>query len=252
MSPRGRKAISRRLLIYHSLLIEKYNTEDGEEIIVITLVVYPFDIPGGEPVLIEKYGDEKILYFCYRELSLRAIDAPTFVQARSIPLYGWLPAMGGVSLELLMNAIEDMIKYYHGDDDSLRDELLCFLALLNRAKPLPDDEMKQVLRRISMHDPLLEEDPWVLEFAARREVQAEARGEAKGEIKNMRESIELFVQMRFPNLIDLARERVQRAENLILLQRIQASLYVAPDEDNARSVLLSVPVENSQGETTHV
>ena len=103
-----------------------------------------------------------------------------------------------------------------------------------------------------MHDPLLEEDPWVLEFAARREVQAEARGEAKGEIKNMRESIELFVQMRFPNLIDLARERVQRAENLILLQRIQASLYVAPDENNARSVLLSVPVENSQGETTHV
>ncbi len=103
-----------------------------------------------------------------------------------------------------------------------------------------------------MHDPLLEEDPWVQEYAARREAQAEARGEVKGEIKNMRESIGLFVQMRFPNLFDLVRKRVEQAEDPTFLQRIQISLYTAPDEDNARSVLLSVPVENNQEETTHV
>ncbi len=250
MSPRGRKAISRRLLIYHSLLIEKYNTEEGEEIIVITLVVYPFDIPGGEPVLIEKYGGEKILYFCYRELSLRAIDAPTFVQARPIPLYGWLPAMGGVSLELLMNAIEDMIKYYHGDDDSLRDELLCFLALLNRAKPLPNDEMEQVLRRISMHDPLLEEDPWVQEYAAKREAKAEAKGRAKEKIKNMRESVKTVVETRFPLLCKLAMERVEQMEDPDELKGVLIAMSAATSEPDARQYLLDLPVAKNQ-EASH-
>jgi hypothetical protein len=160
MSPRGRDQISRRILVYHSLLSEKYNKE-REKIPVITLVLYPFDVPGGEPVLLETYGDEEILRFYYREMSLRAINAPTFILERPIPLYGWLPAMGGVNLEMLMNAIDDMVKYYEGDDDNLRDELLCFLALLNRAKPLPEAEMETVLRRIRMHDPLLEADPWV-------------------------------------------------------------------------------------------
>ena len=101
---------------------------------MITLVLYPFAAPGGKPELIETYGDEEILRFYYREMSLRALHAPTFMQTRSIPLYGLLPAMSGVNLEVLMHAIEDMVEYYQGNDDNLRDELLCFLALLNRAK----------------------------------------------------------------------------------------------------------------------
>jgi hypothetical protein len=96
-----------------------------------------------------------------------------------------------------------------------------------------------------MSDSLLENDPWVQEYVAKREAKAEAKGRAKEKVKNMRESIELFVQLRFPKLSDLVRERIKQTEDLLLLQKVLMSLYVAPDENNARSVLLSVPVEDN-------
>ena len=249
MAPRGRDQTSRRILVYHSLLSEKYNKDDGEKISVITLVMYPFDVPGGEPVLIETYGDEEILRFYYREMSLRAIEAPAFVATRPIPLYGLLPAMSDVSLEILMKALDDMVKYYEGDDDRLRDEFLCFNILLNRAKPLPKDEMEQVLRRIRMYDPLLEEDPWVQEYAGKREAEGEARGEAKGraegivegkiegKTEGMRQNIEVIVQVRFPDLRDSVMERVKQLHDPIALQTILLTLGLTPGDLQARHYL---------------
>ncbi len=256
MSPRGRDQTSRRILVYHSLLSEKYNKEDGEKVSVITLVLYPFDVPGGKPVLIETYGDEEILRFYYQEMSLRAIKAPAFIQTRPIPLYGLLPAMSGVTLDILMEAIDDMVKYYEGNDDRLRDEFLCFNILLNRAKPLPEAEMEQVLRRIRMYDPLLEEDPWVQEYGGKREAAGEARGEAKGrtegraagkvegeargKTEGMRQNIEMIVQIRFPDLRGSVMERVRRLQDPIALQTILVTLGLTPDDLQARNYLQSL------------
>lgn len=92
-----------------------------------------------------------------------------------------------------MDAIEDMLKYYAGDDDHLRDELLCFQVLLQRAKALPEADLDTVLRRLRMLDPLLEEDPWVQEYGKKQK----ARGEADGEVRGVRQSIKMLVQMRF-------------------------------------------------------
>lgn len=232
MAPRGRDQTSRRILVYHSLLSEKYNKEDGEKISVITQVLYPFDAPGGEPVLVETYGEEEILRFYYREMSLRAIDAPAFIQTRPIPLYGLLPAMGNVNLEILIGAIDDMVKYYQGDDDRVRDEFMCFNILLNRAKPLPEGEMEQVLRRIRMYDPLLEEDPWVQEYGEKRE--------AEGEVKIMRQNIEMIVQIRFPDLHESVIERVRQLQDPIALQTILITLGLMPDDDQTRRYLQSL------------
>ncbi len=255
MSPKGRDQTSRRILVYHSLLLEKYN-KDSEKIAVITLVLYPFGSPGGKPELIETYGEEEILRFYYREMSLRTLHAPTFMQTRPIPLYGLLPVMSGVSLEVLMHAMEDMVEYYHGNDDALRDELLCFLALLNRAKPLPEEEMETILRRVRMYDPLLEEDPWVQEYGGRRKAEGKAEGiaegetkgrtegraegKAEGEIRGIRLSIEMVVQTRFPGLFDLAMERLERVRDLLTLQRILIAMTAAQNERKARHYLLAL------------
>jgi len=255
MSPRGRDQTSRRILVYHSLLSEKYNKEDGKKITVITLVLYPFDMPGGEPVLLETYGDEELLRFCYQEMSLRAMHAPTFVKTLPIPLYGWLPAMGSVNLEVLMNAIDDMVHYYEGDDDKLRDEFLCFLTLLNRAKPLPEAEMEQVLRRIRMYDPLLEEDPWVQEYGGKRKAEGIAEGETRGRAKGraegkvegktegIRQSVETLVQARFPDLLELVMERAARTQDPIVLQQILIAMGMAQDENKACRYLLALPID---------
>ena len=175
-APKGRGQISRRVLVYHSLLLEKYH-ENGMELPVITVVLYPFEAPGGEPELIEVYGGKELLRFSYQEVCLRTLDARTFVASRAVPLYGLLPAMDGTSEELLLKALEDMLQYYRGEQDHLRDELLCFQTLLQRAKRLPDPELQSVLRRIRMFDPLLEDDPWVQAYGEKR--AAEARREEK-------------------------------------------------------------------------
>lgn len=87
------------------------------------------------------------------------------------PLYGLLPAMDCTSEELLLEALEDMLQYYRGDEDHLRDELLCFQTLPQRARRLPDAELQNVLRRVRMFDPLLETDPWVQEYGHKCEAE---------------------------------------------------------------------------------
>lgn len=255
MAPKGREQTSRRMLIYHALFLEKYG-QKKKKLPIITLVLYPFEVPGGEPVLIETYGDEEILRFYYREMSLRTLDASTFVQKRSFPLYGFLPAMGGVSGRFLLDAIEDMVNYYKGDKDSLTDELLCFRILLQRTKSLSESEVETVLRRLSMYDPLLEEDPWVQEYGGRQKAEGiaegEARGEARGEAKGkaegkaegrveaIRQSIEMLVQVHFCSLLDLATERVERIEDTATLQQVLLAMSRMPDENKARRYLQSL------------
>ncbi|HVU70118.1 MAG TPA: hypothetical protein VHD63_23505 [Ktedonobacteraceae bacterium] len=241
MAPRGRGKISRRILVYHSLLLEKYNHKE-EDVPVITLVLYPFETPGGEPLLQETFGDEEILHFSYRELSLRTLNASTFIQARPIPLYGLLPAMGGITLEVLMTAIDDMIQYFEGDHERLVDELLCFKALLNRARPLAEAEMEQVLRRIRMYDPLLEEDPWVQEYGQRREAQ----GEAKGKTEGIRHSIEKILQLRFPELQEPVMERIRQVQDLSVLEQMLVTLIITQDDTLLKNYLKSLTLSGSR------
>ena len=154
-----------------------------------------------------------------------------------------------------MNAIEDMVHYYKNNDDKLRDELLCFLTLLNRARPLPEAEMEQVLRRIRMYDPLLEEDPWVQAYASRQRAEGVAAGKAEeraegkaegkieGKTEGIRQSVEMLVQTRFPELIELARERAGRIQDPTILQQILVAIGAFPDENRARNYLLALPIE---------
>jgi predicted transposase YdaD len=210
-------------------------------------VVYPFGYPKGEPKIVEEFDEEEQLRFRYREIPLKSLDAHIFTKAHAIPLYGLLPAMDGLSEELLQEAISDMLQYYQNreDNDHLRDELLCFQTLLQRAKRLPDVQIERVLRRIRMFDPLLEEDPWVQEYGGRQKAEGiaegEARGKAEGEAKGIRQGIELAVQMRFPELEELAMERVEQIQSLETLHKMLAAMMTAQDERKALYYLQTLP-----------
>src|SRR5215472_14379890 len=162
--------IDKRLLIYHAILLEKYDLP------VTSLLIYPFEEPVVAPPLVETKGSKEVLRFYYHTLYLPNLDARLFVDQGAVPVYGLLPAMGHRSDELLLQAIEEMVEYYGKDKDSLRDALLCFDVLLRRAKPLPPVQFERVNRRIRMFDQLLEEDPWVKEKVA----EGVAKGDAKG------------------------------------------------------------------------
>ena len=83
-----------------------------------------------------------------------------------------------------------------------------------------------------MYDPLLSEDPWVQEYGDKREATGEARG--------IRRSIRLTVQGRFPDLIELAVERVEQVQDMEVLEKVQVAMSAAQDEREARRFLLAM------------
>jgi repressor LexA len=146
---------------------DKYVITEIDEAIT-SLIIFPFvEEPVVEPPLVETKGKKELLRFQYETLYLRNLDARLFMQQRAVPVYGLLPTMKETSNELLLQAIEEMIQYYGNDEELLRDELLCFKILLQRAQPLPEVQLEPILRRIRMFDQLLEEDPWVKERVAK-------------------------------------------------------------------------------------
>lgn len=111
------------------------------------------------PPLLEATRNKRILEFDYQTLPLSQQNACVYVERHAVPFYGLLPVMEEISDELLLQAIDEMVQWYGGNQALLRDELLCFRVLLERAQHLPEAEILRVQRRIRMFDPLLEEDP---------------------------------------------------------------------------------------------
>lgn len=215
--------MDKRLLVYHALLLEKYNQP------INLMIIYPFEVSMVTSPLTETKGSKQILLFEYQTLPLWKLDAQKYVEMKAVPIYGLLPTMQGTSEAMLLRAINDMVQYYGDDQAHLRDELLCFLVLLTRAKRLPEAEFLRVERRVRMFDPLLEEDPWVKEKLAERE--------QRGELKQARDALIRFIQRRFPSLTDIARVRADRINQLETLNTLSEQLWFASDEYAARALL---------------
>lgn len=231
--------MDRRLLIYHALLLEKYGLP------IISMIIYPFEVEAVIPPLKETDADGEILSFSYKTLQLWKQDARKYVSAQAIPFYGFLPAMSEITDDLLLQAIEDMLQYYAGNDDLLRDELLCFKVLLQRAERLPAIGMERVLRRIRMIDPLLEQDPWIQELRAkyqeegRKEGRQEGRQEgiAEGELRSLRNMLISAVKLRFPSLASIAEARALQIGQPGVLNVLIQRIFLASDEQAARAAL---------------
>ena len=84
-----------------------------------------------------------------------------------------------------------------------------------------------------MFDPLLENDPWVLEKVA----EGIAEGEARGELKALRSMLREVVRQRFPRLEDLAERIAREIEQPVPLNVLLVQLIAAQDEQTARSLL---------------
>jgi hypothetical protein len=119
--------MNKRLLIYHALLLEKYDLP------IISLIVYPFNVNIATSPLIEATRSKRILEFEYQTLPLSQQNARVYLERHAVPFYGLLPVMEGTSDELLLQAIDEMVQWYGKNQILLRDELLCFRVLLERA-----------------------------------------------------------------------------------------------------------------------
>ena len=212
-----------RMAVYHTQLLEKY------ELPVISMVVYLFKTTIVTSPLQEFSGTEELLRFNFRVLPLWDMDGRQYVEQHKVSMYTLLPMMQNVNDTILLQAIDELIEYCKGDEAKLDRRLLWLSIFLRRAKVMPPLEKQRVQERLKMFDELLEQDEFV-------QKQRE-RGQQEGAVKDAQEVLVNYISIRYPSLIDLARQRAEKTSQQAVLQNILNMLFAAPDEATARFIL---------------
>jgi hypothetical protein len=99
-----------------------------------------------------------------------------------------------------------------------------------------------------MYNSLWENHPKVKELKAelaeskaKLKAEAKAEGKAEGEIQALRRTLVHIVQVRFPDLTEVAQQKAEQISNAGALDLLVQQIIVAPDEDKVRWAL-TVPI----------
>ena len=217
-----------RLAVYHTDLLYRYRLP------VISMVIYLFKTTVAQSPLQEMSGAEELLTFNFRVLPLWMLDARQYVAKHAVSMYTLLPMMAHIDANMLLQAIDELIEYFRGNDSKLARRLLWLSVFLKRAETLPPLEKIQVKERLDMFDELLEQDEFVQ--------KQRARGEKEGEVKNARKVLISFIDIRYPALSELAKQQAEKITQEAMLQNILEKVFAANDEATVRTILSSSAV----------
>ncbi|MBV9708511.1 MAG: hypothetical protein JO125_14020 [Chloroflexi bacterium] len=218
-----------RMLAYHVELYGKYRVP------VISMVLYPFETFIPEPLFREESGARILLEFPYEVVRLWQLEAEQFVRKRIVSMYTLLPAMKGVTAEMLLHAIEAMESSYQRGPVLTR-HLWRFQIILRRSKTLTEQEKQIVEDKMQSYDSLLDSDPEIQAREAKAAAQAAAQAFAQGTVQAKQETMLLVVQTRFPDLVELAKQRTVHLTP-DQLDIITQQIVRAPNENMARFAL---------------
>lgn len=70
--------------------------------------------------------------------------------------------------------------------------------------------------------------------------QMRAASKAEGKVETLQEMVVSTVQLRFPTLTELARQKVAQVDKLELLKKLHDQIILAPDEASARLLLIPI------------
>ncbi len=234
-----------RLLAYNAILHLEY------EIPVISLIVYPFRATIAESPLVLLFGDEEMLRFHFRTLPLFLLEAEQYIQEHISCMYPLLPSMSGANEEIIASAMAELQTLYREDEVSLSQQFVWMEILLERTTTISAEEKVRIQEGIKMYDPLWEEHPKVKKIKAKAKAEAEAEAKADVEraraeaeakarevaAKTLREDVVKIVQVRFPNLAELAQQAVSQIANADNLNFLLLQVATAANETAARYIL---------------
>ena len=202
-----------RLAKYHIGLYDKHKKP------VLSVIIYPFKTTIPKPPFIEKSGDRTLMMMDYTVLPLWKMDAEPFIRNHTIVMYTFLPAMRGVTVQTLTQAIEEMKRYY--SPKALGDHLSRFQKILWRTTMLNEKEKQMVDDILNSYDSLMDDSPAVV----------------RNLLKSKRESVVTVVETRFPTMRDLTQQQVASIKNLQTLDHLLRQVVMVPDEGTLRWLL---------------
>ena len=244
LETRSNSKMALRLLDYHAYFLRKY---DG--LPVISVIIYPFRTKVVEPPFRELDGDKEILKFDYKVLCLWKMSARRFIMEHIVSMYALLPTMEGADEALLTQAIEELAEYYQKDETRLARQLLWLGILLRRTDTVASRDKRRVQERLNMWNDLIEKDPKIREIRTKSKAQGraeglaegKAEGLAEGEVKGLQQAVVRIVRGRFPELSELAQQKVTQVNEAPILYFLVEQVSLAPDEAMVRWLLRPSP-----------
>ncbi len=238
-----------RMLKYHVGLHDKHRLP------VLSVVLYLFETNIPTPPFEEKVGEEVILTFRYMVIAVWLLDAVEYVEQHIVCMYTFLPAMKGVNVSLLVQAVKEMEVWY--SRVQFAEHYTRFKTILHRTKMLSEQDKQTVEGQLDSYNSLLDNDPEfqeritkaaaalapTLAAEARAEAEAKVRSEAEAKARTEAEAqvaqqiIVSFVEARFPTLKELAQERVALVGSTETLKLLVKQVATVPDENAARWLL---------------
>ena len=227
----------------------KYNVElyDRYRMPVVSMVMYPFETVVSEPVFRVENLSKTALSFDYQILRLWLEEAEECFHRGVVSMYTLLPAMKGVTVPMLFQAIVAMEQRY--PHPHLERHLLRFRTILRRSKTLSMQEKQQVEGKLKTYDSLLESDPELQKeiqekaeaskIAGRLEGKAEGKleGKIEGKIEGRQQAVLDIVEIKFPALLKMAQEQIVHLNDTSNLSLLTKQIILAPDEQTARWAL---------------
>ena len=140
-------------------------------------------------------------------------------------MYTLLPAMRNVSVPLLMQAVEEMNQYY--SEVQFGHHIARFIRILQRSKTLSAQEKQTMQDNLIEYDSLIDDNP---------DIQKRV---AKGETRGAQEMVTALVEVRFPQLVEVAQRRVSNIQSVEMLKQLTKQIATASDEKTALWVLNS-------------
>lgn len=219
-----------RLLKYHIGLYDKHRLP------VISMVMYPFETTIPTSPFQEMSGQEVLLALHYKVLPLWRLDAQQFVRDCVVCMYTLLPAMQGVNVALLLQAIGEIKQYYRGAE--VGHHLVRFRTILRRSRSISQQEKQKVEAHLRTYDSLLDMDPYFQEEKALERQLGLNEG-----IQAFQRTIVEIVKSRFPALTELAQQRVAQVQELDDLQRLNIQISTARNQTATRRILKDGPLD---------
>jgi hypothetical protein len=236
LETRGSNEMGYRMLEYFGILLRKYQEP------IVPAVIYPFRTTVPDPqVCVTSEDGSTIAAFQYHVLKLWEIEASAFMQAWPPGLYTLLPALKNVDYSMLAQALDIWKVFYAKRNDDLEKQLLWFDVFLTRSDTIVDEDRRKIMQKREEFASLLDQGFYVQKKLAEGKEEGlrvgKEEGLRAGSVTTMQRSILIMVQVRFPQLDELALSKVNRCSELAKLDRLFSDLLHATNEQTARYFL---------------
>ncbi len=121
------------------------------------------------------------------------------------------------------------IPFHFFAEVTLAQQFVWMELLLERTETISPGEKEEIHKELMMYDPLWEEHPKV------KKIRVESRTE--GEVQAMRSAIVTVVKVRYPELGEMAQQKVEEINTPEVLKFLLAQISAEPEEMGVRSML---------------